>query len=193
MKTMKKWMLPGILGLAVLCGGLRNTQAREPRIVSNLGAVLISCSVDSDQMMVAGIGPGYGPDMVVEVLGQPRSVKYGKATMEYTYPGRVIQLVKYSEDQNYQVNDIITTHTGDATADGVQVGMGEMVLNDSYGQADAVWTTTYDSPKLSGEDNARNHARFDETVYEYHANKTQTLSFTVRQGIIRKIHIHQAE
>ena len=109
MKTMKKWVLPGILGLAVLCGGLRNAKAREPRIVSNLGAVLISCSVDSDQMMVAGIGPGYGPDMVVEVLGQPRSVKYGKATMEYTYPGRVIQLVKYSEDQNYQVKDITTT------------------------------------------------------------------------------------
>ena len=71
--------------------------------------------------------------------------------------------------------------------------MGETVLNDVYGQADSVWTRQYDSPKIPAEENAKNHARLDETIYEYHASKTTTLAFRVTRGVIWEIHIHQAE
>lgn len=184
-------ILLSCLVLSLLVGG--SALAREPEIMSNLGAVTISCSIYKNQAGVAGVSTGISQSQVEEVLGAPRSVKYGRGTMEYSYPSRTLLLVHFSPEMPYVLMDIKTTNREDATPDGVQVGMAETVLNDVYGEADAVWTKRYESPKIPEEDNAKNHAKLDETIYEYHANKTTTLAFTVRQGVIREIHVHQAE
>ena len=179
--------------LLVSLGAGRTVLAREPVITSNLGGLAISCSIHRDQAAVAGVTTGSTQSQVEEILGMPQSVQYGRGTMEYSYPSRTLLLVHFSPERPYVLTDLKTSKWGDGTPDRVQVGMGEMVLNDVYGQADAVWTHRYESPKIPEADNARNHARLDETVYVYHANKTTALSFKVREGVIRQIHIHQAE
>lgn len=184
-------LLAGCLLLSLAAGG--TALAREPEIMSNLGAITISCSIYPNQAGVAGVRTGISQSQVEEVLGAPRSVKYGRGTMEYSYPSRTLLLVHFSPEMPYVLTDIKTSNREDATVDGVQPGMAETVLNDVYGQADAVWTKEYESPKIPEEDNQKNHARLDETIYEYHANKTTTLAFKVRQGVIREIHVHQAE
>lgn len=190
-RWLSRGLLAGCLLLSLAAGG--KALAREPEIMSNLGAVTISCSIYKNQAGVAGVTAGISQSQVEEALGAPRSVKYGRGTMEYSYPSRTLLLIHFSSEMPYVLMDIKTTNREDATPDGVQVGMAETVLNDVYGEADAVWTKRYESPKIPEEDNAKNHAKLDETIYEYHANKTTTLAFTVRQGVIREIHVHQAE
>lgn len=190
-RRITRGLLAGCLLLSLTVGG--TALAREPEIMSNLGAITISCSIYPNQAGVAGVRTGISQSQVEEVLGAPRSVKYGRGTMEYSYPSRTLYLVHFSQEMPYLLMDIKTTNREDATVDGVQPGMAETVLNDVYGQADAVWTKEYESPKIPEEDNQKNHARLDETIYEYHANKTTTLAFKVRQGVIREIHVHQAE
>lgn len=195
MLSVNQWMgrkiLAGCLMLSLFVGG--SALAREPEIMSNLGAITISCSIYPSQAGAAGVHTGDTQSQVEEVLGAARSVKYGKGTMEYSYPSRTLLLVHFSPEMPYVLMDIKTTNREDVTPDGVQVGMAETVLNDVYGEADAVWTKRYESPKIPEEDNAKNHAKLDETIYEYHANKTTTLAFKVKQGVIREIHVHQAE
>ena len=190
-RRIRRWLVLGCLLLSFAAG--QPALARDPEIMSNLGAITISCSIYPGQAAVAGVATGDTMGRVEEVLGAPQSVKYGRATREYHYPSRTLLFIQYMADTPYVLTDIKTSKWGDATPDGVQVGMGETVLNDVYGQADSVWTRQYDSPKIPAEENAKNHARLDETIYEYHANKTTTLAFRVTRGVIREIHIHQAE
>lgn len=190
-RRITRGLLAGCLLLSLAVGG--TALAREPEIMSNLGNITISCSIYPSQAGVAGVRTGISQSQVEEVLGAPLSVKYGRGTMEYSYHSRTLFLVHFSPEMPYVLTDIKTSNREDATVDGVQPGMGETVLNDVYGQADAVWTKEYESPKIPEEDNQKNHARLDETIYEYHANKTTTLAFKVRQGVIREIHVHQAE
>ena len=190
-RRITRGLLAGCLLLSLAVGG--TALAREPEIMSNLGNITISCSIYPGQAGVAGVRTGISQSQVEEVLGAPQSVKYGRGTMEYSYPSRTLLLVHFSPERPYVLTDIKTSNREDATVDGVRPGMAETVLNDVYGQADSVWTKEYESPKIPEEDNQKNHARLDETVYEYHANKTTTLAFKVRQGVIREIHVHQAE
>ena len=190
-RRITRGLLAGCLLLSLAVGG--TALAREPEIMSNLGAITISCSIYPSQAGVAGVRTGISQSQVEEVLGAPQSVKYGRGTMEYSYPSRTLLLVHFSPEMPYVLTDIKTSNREDATVDGVRPGMAETVLNDVYGQADAVWTKKYESPKIPEEDNQKNHDRLDETIYEYHANKTTTLAFKVRQGVIREIHVHQAE
>lgn len=166
---------------------------RAPVITSNLGGTKISCSIYEDQATVAGVRPGFSETQVRKILGAPGSVHYLNSTLDFFYPSRTIRLVDFGGDGSYVLVDINTTNKNDATLDGVRVGMPETVLNEIYGEADAVWKTTYESPKLTSEVNQKNHARFDENVYQYNANETIKMSFKVQKGIIKEIHIHQSE
>ena len=135
-RRITRGLLAGCLLLSLAVGG--TALAREPEIMSNLGAITISCSIYPNQAGVAGVRTGISQSQVEEVLGAPRSVKYGRGTMEYSYPSRTLLLVHFSPEMPYLLMDIKTTNREDATVDGVRPGMAETVLNDVYGQADAV-------------------------------------------------------
>lgn len=66
-------------------------------------------------------------------------------------------------------------------------------LNDVYGTADTVATQTACAPRLSEEQNAKYRQRYDKTVYTYYVNQVTSLSFTVREGIIREIMIYTTD
>lgn len=116
-RRITRGLLAGCLLLSLAVGG--TALAREPEIMSNLGAITISCSIYPGQAGVAGVRTGISQSQVEEVLGAPRSVKYGRGTMEYSYPSRTLLLVHFSPEMPYVLTDIKTSNREDATVDGV--------------------------------------------------------------------------
>ncbi|BEU88938.1 hypothetical protein TAMA11512_24020 [Selenomonas sp. TAMA-11512] len=114
--------------------------------------------------------------------------------MTYSYHGMEILLTAWGPSQDYTVTTIsVSGNSEPKTADGVGVGMPETVLSRIYGTADSVSTERHKVPKLSEKDNEEYRNRLDKTVYAYNADECVTMTFIVKEGIIKTIHIHAGE
>lgn len=167
--------------------------AREPVFTSNLGGTPISCSVYAEQVAIDGVHTGNTAGYITKKLGMPDSTYRDRGIIKYYYKGLDISLADFSGNDIYTAFDLETSSAEHYTPDGVGVGMDETVLSNVYGTADSIWTETYMSPKLSDDVNRKNQIRFNETVYTYNVNEGLSMSFIVKQGLISKISIHQAE
>lgn len=167
----------------------------ESGVQYNLGGYPITCSITRDQAAVGGIHPWDTPQQVIEALGSPDHTSYGKGTMQYIYTGKLrVEFVAWGRGGSQIVKQATVFGPWTVgTPGGVLVGMDESVLNDVYGTADTVATQTACAPRLSEEQNAKYRQRYDKTIYTYYVNRVTSLSFTVREGVIREITIYTTD
>ena len=155
----------------------------------NFGAIPISCSIYAEQAGLAGIHGNDSIGKVISVLGQP-GYRSGGSTPVYTYDGVSIKFVDWGGDGRYTVCKIETNQKGTAsTVDGISVGMPESVLSEVYGTADEVKIERNMAPKLPEKEMQVYRQRVDEmvTVYTYNVSAANSMSFTVKRGIITRI------
>ena len=165
---------------------------RPVECIYDFGGIPISCSIYAEQAGVNGIHGNDSMGKVVSVLGQPKHRSNGPTPI-YMYDGLDISFVDWGSDGNYTVCAIRTNQRGTAsTMDGVSVGMPESVLSEVYGTADEVKIEKRMAPKLQGKELQDYKKWIAEmvTVYTYYVGATNSMSFTVKKGIITEIAVH---
>ena len=128
-------------------------------------ALSVGCSarIDSSQISLAGIEPGWTVEQVKQICGEP-TYNSGE-TMDF---GDLI--IKVDEDRPGIVEEVITRGGDIATPAGIKVGMSESALNTAYGMADDV------------------DRDYNDTEYTYKSNDgRKKLEFKVVNGVIVKI------
>lgn len=194
MKYFRNLLLVIVMGLILSSIGNHNAFAQiSTSFKRDLGGIPISCSVSIEQVAINGIHAGDSPLDVYEKLGKPNFVSRGDHTLKYTYGSLLIYFMDLDGDGHYTAYDISSSNKTSCTPDGVSVGMSDSVLSNIYGTADRVKIITCVSPKLSSEIDASNQKELNETTYIYNFNECLSLSFTVKNGIIKTISIHQSE
>ena len=128
------------------------------------------------QLKLAGISATDTKAFVENVYGKP--AKVFRQGLVYIY-GDSLRVKFFDQKANSQIWDIkIIADNGLATADGVKVGMKIDVMKQKYGEPDRLEKGTKG------------------TVYTYHGagkEALKSLSFYVRDGIIRSIALHWAD
>ena len=188
-KTCKKMAAVLFCAVCVSSIGL----ARRPVEYSyNFGAIPISCSIYAEQAGLAGIHANDSMGKVISVLGQTKYRTNGSLLI-YMYDGVDVSLIDWGSDGRYTVYMIETNQKGTAsTVDGVSVGMPESILSEVYGTADEVKIEKNMAPKLPEKEMQVYRQRVDEmvTVYTYNVSAANSMSFTVKKGIITRIVIN---
>ncbi len=188
-RTLKKIVAIGFCFSCIASVGL----ARRPVEYSyNFGAIPISCSIYAEQAGLAGICANDSMGKVISVLGQP-GYRSNDSAPVYTYDGVSIKFIDWGGDGRYTVCKIETNRKGMvSTPDGVSVGMPESVLSEVYGTADEVRIEKNMAPKLPEKEMQVYRERVDEmvTVYTYNVSAANSMSFTVRRGVITRIVIN---
>ncbi len=188
-KTCKKMAAVLFCAVCVSSIGL----ARRPVEYSyNFGAIPISCSIYAEQAGLAGIHANDSMGKVISVLGQTKYRTNGSLLI-YMYDGVDVSLIDWGSDGRYTVYMIETNQKGTAsTVDGVSVGMPESILSEVYGTADEVKIEKRMAPKLPEKEMQAYRHKVDEmvTVYTYNVSAANSMSFTVKKGIITRIVIN---
>ena len=109
-RRIRRGLVLGCLLLSFAAG--QPALARDPEIMSNLGAITISCSIYQVRLRWPGWPRGDTMGRVEEVLGAPQSVKYGRAAREYHYPSRTLLFIQYMADTPYVLTDMKTSKWG---------------------------------------------------------------------------------
>lgn len=190
-----KWVMKSgmILSACMILTASPVLANREPVFTSDYGGTKISCSVYKEQVKLSGVEANDTIREIKNILGEPSFVDRRDHNIMYSYRSLRIYLVDFGGNGGYTVDKIESSTPGALTPDGVGVGMSESVLSDVYGTADSVCTKTYNFPKLSDELNQKNQGKLNETIYTYNANEGLSMSFTVKNGIIKEISIFQDE
>ena len=130
----------------------------------------------NSQLKLAGIAATDTRAFVESVYGKPTRVSNQK--LVYIY-GDSLRVKFFGPENNSQIWDIeIIADNGLATADGVKVGMKADIMKQKYGEPDRLEKGTKG------------------TVYTYHGagkEALKSLSFYVRDGVIRSIALHWAD
>lgn len=190
-----KWVMKSgmILSACMILTASPVLANREPVFTSDYGGTKISCSVYKEQVKLSGVKANDTIREIKNILGEPSFVDRRDHNIMYSYRSLRVYLVDFGGNGGYTVDKIESSTPGAFTPDGVGVGMSESVLSDVYGTADSVCTKTYNFPKLSDELNQKNQGKLNETIYTYNANEGLSMSFTVKNGIIKEISIFQDE
>lgn len=130
----------------------------------------------NSQLKLAGIAATDTRAFVESVYGKPTRISNQK--LVYIY-GDSLRVKFFRPENDSQIWDIeIIADNGLATADGVKVGMKVEVMKQKYGNPDR---TTQGTKGI---------------IYTYHGagkDALKTLSFYVRDGVIRSIALHWAD
>lgn len=132
--------------------------------------------LSSEQLKLGGLSATDTREFVESVYGMPE--KKCQRELVYIY-GKTFRVKFFRKDTDSSIWDIqVIADNGLGTADGIKVGMEAKVLEQTYGSPDSIKKGTKG------------------TIYKYcgaGVDRLKSLSFYVRDGIIRSISLHWAD